>query len=373
MVLLVPDLERLANTVSTHLGNLTVDSSRCTRVRSPLSKCRACLEVCPTGGISWNKNELQVGKCIECGLCATACPSGALEWKYPSPEQLINKLKELVSLYQEAYIYCSQHTPKRNVPWGTEVSCFGSIPWECWLAILQLDDKFKLAHPENSCHTCRVTNGEKLWQQQLQKAENLAGKKINVIEEIKPKRLKKKPQKINRERRQLFALFVSSLGKIPENMVNSIAGGKKETERIVPVSGTAAPRRKVLLHVLQNKPHLAERITISLPVINEKCQFCKACSILCPRGALQQTESGGMFELRLDKTLCSGCGLCTEVCYHNAVELTKYPAATLTKPGQLLISGGEISCPNCGFTYASADTKATCPKCKNRGNNYFLS
>ena len=44
--------------------------------------CGACLEICPVGAISWDKNGksfIDVKKCIKCHSCESICPVEAIE------------------------------------------------------------------------------------------------------------------------------------------------------------------------------------------------------------------------------------------------------------------------------------------------------
>lgn len=174
----MPDLERLANVIIAHLGSLVIKPQLCCRVRSIKSNCRACVKVCPTGAITWTRDGLEVGRCLECGLCTTACPTGALSWRQPSPEHLVAKVKELAQIYGEAYIYCTRGAPKGEIVQGIEVPCFGAVPWESWLQLMLMSTPFKMVLPENICSICSAAAGKDIWVRERDKAEALAGKDV---------------------------------------------------------------------------------------------------------------------------------------------------------------------------------------------------
>jgi len=355
------DLVKAASIVS-HLGNPVVKSSRCCRVRSRLSGCRACLEVCPAGGIKWTGDDLETANCQGCGLCGAACPTGALS-RVPPPMQLAGKAGELAGIYENGYVFCSRHAPRKGFSQGIEVPCLGSISWEEWLALLLLSGTIKIFHPAEGCNRCRVETGGEAWRAQMRKAESLAEKNMPVCTRLNIERKKDRPRHINKERRQLFGALVGGLGKVPENFVSGLLGGaRQEQRRVAAAEGMITGRRAVLLDVLQKQPGLPEKIGVKLPHVEGNCRFCEACSILCPQGALKQNRANGVVRLELDGAVCSGCNLCVEVCYHRVMRLAENKAVELGKGARCLVEGREFTCPDCGGIYAAVveDGSACC-------------
>ncbi len=94
----------------------------------------------------------------------------------------------------------------------------------------------------------------------------------------------------------------------------------------------------------------------------DKCVGCMACAAACPEGAINKNGEKPVF----DKTRCSGCGRCTDVCLHSAVELisrTETPdrlAALLSRDqafyeesgGGVTLSGGEVMAQDIAYLEA---------------------
>ena len=76
----------------------------CAHGRSGKTGCTKCLDVCSTGAISADGDQVKVEPhlCAGCGGCATVCPSGAMAYAYPAVPDLGARLKTMLSVYRGA-------------------------------------------------------------------------------------------------------------------------------------------------------------------------------------------------------------------------------------------------------------------------------
>ena len=72
-------------------ADITVHQGRCAVVRNRNATCMKCADVCTSGCISYDDNELVIEpeRCIGCGTCATVCPTCALEAHRPNDAELL--------------------------------------------------------------------------------------------------------------------------------------------------------------------------------------------------------------------------------------------------------------------------------------------
>lgn len=55
-----------------------------------------------------------------------------------------------------------------------------------------------------------------------------------------------------------------------------------------------------------------------VPQINfDKCTGCMECYLYCPEGAIEKNDT----TVTIHFPFCKGCGICTKVCYRNAIRL----------------------------------------------------
>ena len=92
-------------------ADITVHQNRCAVVRNRNATCMKCAEVCTSGCISYDDNELVIApeKCIGCGTCATICPTCALEAHRPDDAELLQScLSACAQADGEVIIACEQ-------------------------------------------------------------------------------------------------------------------------------------------------------------------------------------------------------------------------------------------------------------------------
>ncbi|WP_415812974.1 DUF362 domain-containing protein [Mesobacillus thioparans] len=97
----------------------------------------------------------------------------------------------------------------------------------------------------------------------------------------------------------------------------------------------------------------------------EDCTLCEACFAICPSNVFSFVDDS----LKLTDHNCSGCGLCSDICKTNSVQI-HYNIHKSTEDTFPVIKN---SCKRCHSLFHSWDTKETCPICSSvEEPNFFL-
>jgi formate hydrogenlyase subunit 6/NADH:ubiquinone oxidoreductase subunit I len=78
-------------------------------------------------------------------------------------------------------------------------------------------------------------------------------------------------------------------------------------------------KRKLILDELQKNELLKKRKDYRLPTILPDCNFCGACTILCPTNALSIVSKNDSTILTLQPHKCVDCHLCEDICFFKQI------------------------------------------------------
>ena len=146
-------------------ADITVHQNRCAVVRNRNATCMKCAEVCTSGCISYNDNELIISpeKCIGCGTCATVCPTCALEAHRPNDAELLHRcIQAMRAADGEVVIACEQIVNAAEGLLDLEkvvpVTCLGRVE-ESLLVTLAVAGAKHVSLVEGKCASCEHATG----------------------------------------------------------------------------------------------------------------------------------------------------------------------------------------------------------------------
>lgn len=337
-------LEKLQST------DITVHQNRCAVVRNRNAKCMKCAEVCTSGCISYDDNELliQPEKCIGCGTCATVCPTCALEAHHPNDAELLHScIQAMRAADGEVIIACEQITKAAEGLFDPEkvvgVTCLGRVE-ESLLVTLAVAGAKHVTLVQGPCAGCEHVTGSRMAEQVRDTANVLLetwnhGLRVDIAPKFpKIARAAGKPG-YDADKRQFFTSMGSeakaAAGTTADYAIKETLGIEDVPEpkyQKVMEDGTlphfVPDRRELLLNSLASlgEPEdvmIETRLWGHVIIDPDKCSSCQMCATFCPTAAISKfKEEDGTFGVEHFPGDCVKCRCCTDICPEGALTLS---------------------------------------------------
>lgn len=350
------------------IGRLRFAAASCLSVRFPGCECGLCVAACPIGAIGQEAGAPNLrGDCIGCGQCSAACPTAALQTDgFALPGECPTDAETL-------FIDCWR-VPLAESPRGAwRVPCFGGITTGWLLALFDLmaaqDERPIHLLDRGGCATCPAGSGLSACHAAIEETRALltaCGVPPAVLPRatFRPARLALAPaiptaaSALTMDRRGFFRGLMGGVARTADELKSATAPAAPITLRhdTVPIE-----RMRIVTALARISARHGRTVPVRvLPQLSvADCDAHGVCARVCPTGALQRREDGGMAELRFFAALCVTCGQCARSCPDRAIRL-------LSEGGQpdfdVLVSWQAQECEVCGEMFFGAGGE-TCPTC----------
>lgn len=280
------------------IGEIKVSPSLCVHACSPQASCSLCADICPEQGIQLTDEGPLVQSCRACGRCVRDCPERVF-----TLDAFL--LADYISKKNRVIVGCSHDPGEARV--DGRISCFTQLEPE-WLAlILTKTDQLVLYVDQKACDTCVNDWSPESLTVRLDRLAIPHRDRLLIIRD---------PAALDR----FFDYKKSRRDFIADGFKYFQDTGRKEWQLQLAHYATQSgerrlPRRSLLIKPFQAAEDLA--LDQDLPYRSLEvtaCQFCGACSKICPHGALRMDETEGGALLAYAPVLCSQCGLCRDIC-----------------------------------------------------------
>jgi ferredoxin len=321
----------------------------CAHSRSGRKGCNLCLDVCSSGAISPDGDQVKVEPhtCAGCGGCATVCPSGAMTYATARVPDLGARLKALLTTYREAggkdaclLFHDAGEGRKAVLELGRRGKGLPArvIPVEVFHTASVGIDLMLGAIAYGACQVCLVTTGK------------TADTYVAAL----------------KQQMGFAEAILQGLGYAGEHF--ALAGDDALELRLWGLKPAAAPAQAATYNLSAEKrtsldfifDHLARQAKqapeeIALPagapfgalVVNkDSCTLCKACIGACPESAL--LDAPDTPRLRFIERNCVQCGLCADTCPEDAIRLVpRLLLGTQAKEAVTLNEAEPFNCVRC--------------------------
>jgi ferredoxin len=325
----------------------------CTHGTQGLAGCTRCLEVCSTSAISSAGDVISVDPylCQGCATCMLACPTGALAFKPAPRETLLAHVAQAIADAHEDAVT----NPVLIIRTGGSDVGNQSLPASARPIDVPVVPAF----------------GDELWFAAL--AQGAAGV-VLVDDESAPARTREILAQRVASAREILTAAGAQREAIalapPERLAQHVAAAAANASPHARVSkpNPRATKRALTLAAIDTLtsgyamgPHsLASDAPFGDVVVDRtKCTVCRACVNICPTGALLGTAEP-LATLSFIEANCVQCGLCEAGCPEDAITLQpRFVADVAARNAARVLHEDELArCTSCGTPFIAASLLA---------------
>ncbi len=375
------NFEKMANFIVDKMASVDVRSQQCAKIRSPLSKCSQCQDICPQKRIKFTKDKVILSdNCLECGLCASVCPTEALSLKEPNIIVLLDKIERIYKNDGVVNISCRRNSSVDEK--CITIPCIGALMPELLLVMRLYPFPVHMVYTEEQCRHCDVHTGLDVYNSRMRQVDQLveqaslsANNIIRADKQVKRQekmQVSREPQEIDMQKRAFIGSFFGGFKSVPQAVLKNFTGGDDSESgdtkpSITPQSRASDDLSLDRIEIL--KKYVYEKVQTSAnevrllqqPRIEGICYFCKACTTLCPTGALEYREGS---EILLNTDRCYACNMCVDVCYHKSIQLQSVPLESLIM-GKISIAKEHTNvCADCRKEFVASESSVQCAMCQ---------
>ncbi len=298
---------------------ITVDRSRCLRMRFNRNTCPVCTSNCPAAAIAIHDDiAIDAHKCTLCMVCVSECPADCFDISGVDFYGILARLRKIQASVPYPVLGCKTSSAADA---HEKTVCLGALSEEHLIALNTFMDK-----PVHLNLTTCAHCGNSFIIDTLK--ERLAGIRdtIGIAVAEKTVLIENKADlrfvPVSCDRRGFFSTIRNMTVHGAAGFFEDSEGEGRQaySEKRLPLKRTLLNRtiragadRAVAAALLREYAY-----TIAA---DDSCDKCCSCIGLCPTGALKRGRHNSETDLLFNPSLCIGCGLCRDFCPTNSLSL----------------------------------------------------
>lgn len=327
----------------------------CAHSRSQKIGCTRCLDVCPAGAITSAGDTVAIDPfaCGGCGMCHSVCPTGAASYAMPRMDDLLNRLRTLMTTYEKAGgppPMLLIHDNTKGVELIGAMARFGRglpanvLPFSVNEATQTGFDLLASALAFGAAGIAVLTNPKQ--------SEELTGLTLQI------EMANAMAEGLGYDARTRI-ICEADPDAVEAALWSFDPGSRAAPATYLPQGDKRGVQRLALTHLHKNAP--APVNTVGLPagaafgavaVDVPNCTLCLACVSACPTGAMLDNTDAP--QLRFTEEVCVQCGLCANTCPENVITLV--PQLNFTDSATrsvVLKEEAPAKCVRCGVDFGT--------------------
>lgn len=298
---------------------ITVDRSRCMRMRFDRNECPVCTSNCHSGAITIDDEiVIDPDKCTLCMICVSECPADCFDIKREDFFEILMRLRKIPTSVPYAVLGCK--TAPGSVA-HEKTSCLGALSDEHLIALNTFMDR-PVQLNLTSCAHCRNSFVIETLKEQVAGIRETTGIDVSEKAVLIENRADLRFEAAAYDRRGFF----SAITKMTVHGASGLFESNEELD-IQSYSEKKLPLKRNILNTtikaMTDKKIAAGLLreyafTIDADV---SCDNCFSCVGLCPTGALKSRRDESTAALLFNPSMCIGCGLCRDFCLNNSITL----------------------------------------------------
>ncbi|OGW28750.1 MAG: hypothetical protein A2X59_01195 [Nitrospirae bacterium GWC2_42_7] len=296
---------------------ITIDRSRCMRMRFNNNECPVCTSNCHSGAITIGDDiVIDADKCSLCMVCVSECPADCFDLKGGEFFGILARLRKMRDSVTWPVLGCKTDAGNEA---HEKTTCLGALSDEHLIALNVFMDR-PVQLNLTACAQCKNSFVIDTLKDRIAGIKETTGIDVSEKAVLIENKADLRFDEVSYDRRGFFSAIknLTLLGA-------SELFEKEEVDVIQAYSQKGMPLKRSILNktikTVMDKDVAARVLKEYAFTIkaDATCDNCFSCVGMCPTGALKSRSDESGAGLLFNPSMCIGCALCRDFCLNNSI------------------------------------------------------